>query len=223
MRANRIGTNGLLAGALAGCERKPGVLVCASGQGIYAPAGDAVLTEASPPGTDYLARVQRDGEAATLPACRVGIRVVHLRLPTVLGGAALRAFAPFIRRLVDGRQWFSWVARDEVACIVQHVLLNGALQGPVNAASPSQLRNEVFFAALGRALGRRPLLPVPAFALRLMLGEMADALALASRRLAPRRLLQTGYQFCFPEIEAALRHELAALGVYRQEQDRRFA
>jgi uncharacterized protein (TIGR01777 family) len=210
MRANRIGATGLLAGALAGCEHKPGVLVCASGQGIYAPAGDTILTEQCPPGTDYLARVQREGEAATAPACDAGIRVVHLRLPTVVGWAGLRAFAPIIRRLGDGRQWFSWVARDELPSIVQHALLTSSLSGAVNAASPNPVRNEAFFVARGRASGRRPLLPLPAFVLRLMLGEMADALALASRRLAPRRLLETGYRFCFPEIEDALRHELAA-------------
>ncbi len=210
-RDNHIGTNRLLAEALASRERKPRVLVCASGQGFYPSAGDQVLTEDSAAGTDFLAEIQRDGEVATAPASAAGIRVVHLRIPTVLGGAALASFAANVRRFGSGRQWFSWVARDEMASIVQHVLVTESLCGPANATSPTPVRNAEFTAILGRALDRKPGWPMPAFLLRLALGDMADELILASRRIEPRRLLATGYQFRFAELEGALRHELKAV------------
>lgn len=205
MHANRLATNGLLATTLAGCRRKPQVLVCASGMGIYPPSGDQVLTEDSPLGTDFLAMLQRDGEAATGPASAAGIRVVNLRIPPVLGGAAIRRNTS---RIGSGRQWFSWVARDELASIVQHVLVTPALVGPVNPVSPHPVPNAELAATVSRVLGRKPGLPVPAFLLRLLLGEMGQALVLASRRIQPARLLATGYRFRFADLEAALRHEL---------------
>jgi uncharacterized protein len=208
-RENHIGTNRLLAETLAHCQEKPRVLVCASAQGIYPPSGGQVLAEDSAVGTDYLAELLRDGEQATTPASEAGIRAVHLRIPTVLSGASLAAMNSNIRRLGSGQQWFSWVARDEMAGIVQHALVTDTLEGPVNACSPNPVRNAEFFATLARVRGRTPRLPMPAFVLRLMLGGMADALILASRRLVPQRLLETGYVFRFAEIEAALRHELA--------------
>jgi uncharacterized protein (TIGR01777 family) len=210
-RANHVGTNRLLAETLAHCARKPQVLVCASAQGIYAPSDEQVLTEDSLVGADFLAEMLREGEAVTVPAKAAGIRVVHLRIPTVLGGANFRSMGANISRLGSGRQWFSWVAREEMASIVQHALVTDALSGPVNAVSPNPVRNAEFFATLDRVLGRKPRLPMPAFLLRLMLGEMADALILASRRIEPRRLLETGYAFRFPELDVALRHELAAI------------
>ncbi len=205
MRANRLGSNRLLAETLAACQRKPKVFVYASGMGIYPSSGDQILTEDSALGTDFLAQLQRDGEAATAPASAAGIRVVPLRIPAVLGGATLRRA---MGRVGNGRQWSSWVARDELASIVQHVLVTDELAGPVNPVSPNPVRNAEFSATHSRVLGARPGLPLPAFLLRLMLGEMADALILASRRIEPRRLLATGYQFRFPDLETALRHEL---------------
>jgi uncharacterized protein (TIGR01777 family) len=207
MRDNRLGTNRLLAETLAACRRKPKVFVFASGMGIYPSSGDQVLTEDSALGADFLALLQRDGEAATTPASAAGIRVVPLRIPAVLGGATLRRA---MGRVGDGRQWSSWISRDELASIVHHVLVTDELAGPVNPVSPNPVRNAEFAATLSRALGARPGLPIPAFLLRLMVGEMADALILASRRLEPRRLLATGYQFRFPDLETALRHELNA-------------
>lgn len=182
--------------------------MCASAQGIYPPSGDQILAEDSAVGTDYLAELLRDGEQATARASDAGIRVVHLRIPTVLSGTSLAAMSSNIRRLGSGRQWFSWVARDEMASIVQHVLVTDALEGPVNAVSPNPVRNAEFFATLGRVLGRKPRLAMPAFLLRIMIGGMADALILASRRIEPQRLIETGYAFHLAELEAALRHEL---------------
>lgn len=210
-RENHVGTNRLLAETLARCRDKPRVLVCASAQGIYAPSEENVLTEDSPLGTDYLADLMRAGEAATAPASDAGIRVVHLRIPTVLGGASLGAMPSNVRQLGSGKQWFSWIARDEMSTIVQHVLVTDTLEGSVNATSPSPVRNAEFFASLGRVLGRKPWLPMPAFALRLAMGDMADLLILASRRLIPGRLLDSGYVFRFPQVEYALQHELKAV------------
>lgn len=202
---NRMQTNSLLARTLADCNHRPEVLICASGMGIYPSAGDRVLAEDSPVGSDWLANFQCAGEAATAPASARGIRVVHLRIPAVLGGAAVRRN---VGRMGNGRQWNSWVSRDELACIVEQVLVTNSLVGPVNPTSPNAVRNTEFAATLSHALGKEPGLALPASLLKLMLGEMAEALILASRRIEPRKLLESGYSFRFPDLEAALRHEL---------------
>lgn len=206
MRENRVRTNSFLAETLAGLRVKPPVLICASGQGIYPPSGDEILTEDSPTGTDFLAQVQCLGEGATAPASAAGIRVVHLRLPTVVGGSAVRGG---IGRMGSGQQWMSWVARDELPDIVEHILVTDALVGPVNPVSPNPLRNAEFMAVVNRILNKRGF-PMPDFLVRLLMGEMGEALILASRRLVPQRLLSTGYKYRFADPETALRHELAS-------------
>ncbi len=205
MRDNRVRTNSLLAETLARREHRPKVLVCASGQGIYPSSGDEVLTEDSAFGTDFLANLQCEGEAATAAASAANIRVVHLRIPMVLASSSVRGD---MGRMGDGKQWVSWVARDDLASIIHHALVTDALVGPVNPVSPNPVRNVEFVEILARVLNRKPGLPIPALVLRTMLGEMADALVLASRRIEPRKLLATGYQFRCPKLEAALRHEL---------------
>lgn len=206
IRDNRLRTNGLLAGTLSTCKHKPRVLVCASGMGIYPSSGDQVLSEDSAIGSNFAAQLQRDGEAALAPASAAGIRVVALRIPMVLGGAIIQRVTG---RMGNGRQWWSWVALSEMGSIVQHILVNDGLCGPVNTTSPNPVRNTEFTAILSRVLGRKPGTPMPAFVLRLMLGEMADTLILASRRIQPCKLLASGYQFHYPELGDALRHELA--------------
>jgi uncharacterized protein (TIGR01777 family) len=205
IRANRLATNGLLAQTLATCSRKPRVLVCASGMGFYPSSGDQIITEDSAGGTSWLATLQRDGEAATAPASAAGIRVVNLRIPPVLAGASIARAA---NRIGNGQQWMSWVGRDELTSIVEHVLITDALEGPVNPVSPNPERNADFAATVSRVLGRKPGLVLPGFLLHLLLGEVADEFILASRRMEPRKLLATGYQFRFPDLESALRHEL---------------
>ncbi|HLO30947.1 MAG TPA: TIGR01777 family oxidoreductase [Anaerolineales bacterium] len=204
MRANRLGTNHLLAESLAGCRRKPRALVCASGMGYYPSSGDTVLTEASPVGTSFLARLQQDGEAATAPASEAGIRVVHLRIPAVLGGPALQRVG---FQTGDGQQWMSWVGRDELASIIEFALTTETLSGPVNAVSPNPLRNIEFATASTRALGQKPGGVMPAFIVRLVMGEMGEELLLASRRMQPAKLLAAGYRFRYPELDCALQHE----------------
>ena len=204
IRANRLATNSLLAESLAGCERKPRVLNCASGMGYYPSSGDTVLTEDSPAGTSFLAGLQRDGEAATTAASEAGIRVVHLRIPMVLGGAALLRVG---FQAGDGRQWASWVGRDELASIIEFALVTETLSGPVNAASPNPMRNADFAIAASRALEQKCGGAMPAFMVRLMMGEMGEEFVLSSRRMQPAKLLAAGYTFRFPELEQAVRHE----------------
>jgi hypothetical protein len=208
IRANRLGTNRLLAESLAACAHKPQVLICASGMGYYPSSGDAVLTENSPAGTSFLARLQQDGEAATAPASKAGIRVVHLRIPPVLGGAALQRVG---FRAGDGQQWASWVGRDELASIIEFALTTEALTGPVDAVSPNPMRNAEFANAAFQALGQKPGGTMPAFLVRLVMGEMGEEFLLVSRRIQPAKLLAAGYQFRFPELEQALRHEMGRL------------
>lgn len=204
MRANRLATNSLLATALAACVRKPGVFICASGMGYYPSSGDAILTEDSPAGTGFLAALQRDGEAAVQPAAAAGIRVVTLRIPMVLGGAALQRVG---FQAGGGQQWLSWVALEEMVSIIKFTLTQPALSGPVNAASPNPLRWVDFAARSASAMDQKPGCAVPAFLVRLAFGEMGAEFMLASRRLHPARLLAAGYRFQYPDLEAAIRHE----------------
>jgi len=202
--ANRLATNRLLAESLAACEHKPQVLICASGMGYYPSSGDTILTEDSPAGTTFLASLQQAGEAATAPASQAGIRVVHLRIPMVLGGAALLRIG---FQAGDGQQWASWVGRDELASIIEFALRTESLAGPVNAVSPNPIRNADFAIAASHALEQKCGGTMPAFLVRLTLGEMGEELILASRRIQPAKLLAAGYQFRYPDLEQAVRHE----------------
>lgn len=205
IRQNRLVTNRLLAESLAGCAHRPTVLICASGMGYYPSSGDEVLGEDCPAAVSFIGSFQRDGEQATATASQAGIRVVHLRIPAVLGGAALQR-AGF--QAGDGRQWVSWVGRDELASIIEFALRADSLTGPVNAVSPNPMRNSEFAIAAAIALGAKPGGTMPAFIVRLVMGEMGEEFVLASRRMQPTKLLAAGYQFRFPELEGAIRHEM---------------
>ena len=212
IRDSRVNGTRFLCDALAGLARPPKVLVCASAIGYYGDRGEEVLTEESPPGAGFLADVCREWEAASAPAARKGIRVVAMRIGMALSpkGGALPRMLPLFRAglggvIGNGRQYVSWVALDDLVGIVFHALRCEDLRGPVNAVAPRPATNRELTVALGRALSRPTPLPVPAFALRLAVGgEMADALLLASARVVPKRLLDTGYAFRFPELPAAL-------------------
>ena len=216
IRDSRVNGTRLLCDALTGLSRPPKTLVCASAVGYYGDRGEESLTEESPPGTGFLAEVCREWEAASAPAARKGIRVVALRLGMVLSpkGGALPRMLPLFRAglggvIGDGRQYVGWVVLDDLPHIILHALQRGDLSGPVNAVAPRPVTNREFTKALGKALSRPTPLPVPAFALRLAVGrEMADALLLASARVVPRRLEESGYRFRFPELGGALRHLL---------------
>lgn len=206
IRANRLATNRILAESLAKCKHKPRVLICASGMGYYPSSGDTILTEDSSAGGSFLARLQREGEAATLPASETGIRVVHLRIPPVLGGSALKRSG---FQAGNGQQWTSWVGRDELASIIEFALTTRSLIGPVNAVSPNPLRNSEFAKTSTYVLGRKSGGIMPAFLVRLIMGEMGEEFILSSRRIQPAKLLNAGYNFRFPELGQALMHELS--------------
>jgi hypothetical protein len=212
IRESRVGSTALLAETLARLAAPPRVLVCASAVGYYGDRGAEVLSEDSPPGTGFLADVCRDWEAAAAPAARHAIRVVHTRFGLVLsatGGALPRMLLPFRLglggRVGSGAQYWSWVALDDVVEAIRHAIATAPLAGPVNVVAPAPVTNREFTATLGRVLRRPTLLPLPAVAARLALGEMADALLLSSARVVPARLRAAGFVFRFPTLEGALR------------------
>lgn len=208
---SRIKGTKLLCESLARLNQKPKVFVCASAIGYYGDRGEQILTEESASGQGFLAEVCQAWEIATEPARKSGIRVVHLRIGMVLspkGGALKKMLLPFKMgvggKLGAGRQYMSWISLDDLVRIFLHVLITPLLQGPVNAVSPNPARNIEFTKTLGQVLKRPTLFPMPAFAARLVFGELADALLLASARVEPSRLLATGFQFRHPELEATL-------------------
>jgi uncharacterized protein len=215
IRDSRVKGTQLLCETLTRLSSPPKVLVSASAIGYYGDRGEETLTDDSPPGQGFLPEVCRAWEAATEPARQHGLRVVQLRLGVVLsaaGGALAKMLPPFRLGLGgvlgSGQQYMSWIALDDVVGVIQHALVTEALQGPTNAVAPRAVTNQEFTKTLGKVLGRPTAIPLPAFAARLMFGEMADELLLASARVQPTKLLASGYQFRYPELEAALQHVL---------------
>jgi uncharacterized protein len=211
---SRVDGTRTLSEAIAKLERPPRVLVCASAIGFYGDRGDERLTEESAPGSGFLAEVVRQWEAASLPAEDAGVRVARLRFGIVLspaGGALKTMLIPFRfglgGRLGTGRQWVSWVSIDDVVGAIQHALVTGDLAGVANTVAPNPVTNAELTKTLGRVLHRPTLFPVPAPAMRLVLGEFGQDV-LASARVVPRRLAETGYEFRHVDLEAALRHVL---------------
>jgi uncharacterized protein (TIGR01777 family) len=214
MDSRKKGTR-LLAETIAGLTTPPRVMVSASAVGYYGDRADEVLREDSRPGSDFLAEVCKAWEAAADPAREAGIRVVHTRFGIVLSleGGALGTMLPIFKlggggRIGRGRQWWSWVAIDDVVGTIHHALENDSVEGPVNVGSPNPMTNAEYTRVLGKVLNRPTVLPVPAPAIRLALGGIADALLLASQRMEPAKLKETGYRFRHPELEGALRHLL---------------
>ncbi len=212
---SRVQGTRLLAESIAALSAPPKVMVSTSAVGYYGDRGDEVLTEESAPGDDFLARVCREWEAAAEPARRAGIRVVHPRLGIVLSpqGGALGTTLPIFKlggggKIGSGRQWWSWVALDDVVGSTVDALANEGVEGPLNVGSPNPMTNAQYTKVLGKVLGRPTVLPLPAPAARVMLGEVADALLLASQRMEPAKLKGTGYDFRYPQLEGALRHLL---------------
>jgi uncharacterized protein len=215
IRNSRVQGTALLCDALAQLVTPPKVLLCASAIGYYGDRGASILREESAPGTDFLAEVCQAWEAAAAPAVQRGVRVVYLRLGVVLsaaGGALAKMLTPFRLGLGgvvgDGQQYISWIALDDVLGVIHHALITETLHGPVNAVAPQPVTNQEFTTMLGQVLRRPTRFPMPAFVARLVFGEMADALLLASTRVAPVRLQASGYTFQYPALEGALRHLL---------------
>jgi uncharacterized protein len=215
---SRVDGTGLIARTMADLAGGPGgprVLVCASGVHYYGDRGDAVLTESTGGGPGFLAGVVQQWEAAADPAREAGLRVVHLRTGLVqdVAGAGLPKQVLLFRfglggRIGSGRQWLSWISLDDIVAAYLHALADEDLAGPVNATSPDPVTNAEFTRVLARVLGRPAFLHVPAIAPKLVLGELGYELLLTSLRTRPARLLEAGFRFELPDLEATLRRTL---------------
>ncbi|MGW6918658.1 TIGR01777 family oxidoreductase [Kitasatospora sp. NPDC054939] len=214
IRDSRVLGTRTLAGALAELDEPPRVLISASAVGVYGQTGDRVIDEEAPAGDDFLARVCVEWEAAARPAEEAGVRVVHPRTGLVLatgGGAGARLFPLFKLglggRLGSGRQYWSFISlADEVAAF-RFLLDREDLAGAFNLAAPNPVTNAELTASLGRVLGRPALLPVPEFAMKAVLGELAVEVT-GSHRVVPKRLLEAGFRFAHPEVDDAVRAAL---------------
>lgn len=214
IRDSRVLKTQSLCERLAKLANPPSTLVCASATGMYGNRGDEILNEQSTPGDDFLAKVCQEWETSCDPAKEAGIRVVNARLGLVLSpkdGALAKMLTPaklMGGSLGNGNHYWSWIAIDDVLGSLVHAIHTQSLSGPVNLVSPQPLTNREFAKTLGKVIGRPAVFPAPAIALRLALGEMADALLLASTRVIPDRLLSTGYEFRFDSLAEALRYSL---------------
>ena len=215
IRDSRVDGTRHLCEALARLESPPRVLVVASAIGFYGDRGDECLDESAAAGSGFLPDVCQVWEAAAEPARDRGIRVVHLRIGIVLsaaGGALGQMLLSFKLGvggvLGTGDQYMSWIALDDLLGVVLHVMTDDSISGPVNAVAPNPVRNREFTRTLGRVLGRPTIIPLPAFGVRALFGQMGDALLLGSTRVEPGALLASGFTFAYPYLEDALRHTL---------------
>jgi uncharacterized protein (TIGR01777 family) len=214
LRSSRVVSTEVLAGAIARAESPPALLINASATGYYGDRGEEVLDESSPRGAGFLAELCDEWEQAAQAAHSQRTRVVTLRLGIVVaaGGALGKMLLPFRLGLGGpiggGAQWWPWVSMVDVVEAIVHVIDHPELAGPVNLVAPQPVRCRDFAATLGRALSRPAFLPLPAFAARLALGEMADALLLSSARVRPGVLESSGYRFRMANLETAIRGAL---------------
>jgi len=215
MIASRVDSTRRLATTLAGLRNPPKTLLIASAIGIYGDRGDEVVDESSTAGAGFLAELCQKWETAADPAIQAGIRIVHLRFGVVLGpeGALKQMLPPFKfglgAQLGSGRQWMSWVGLEDAIAAILFVLDRPELSGPINLVSPHPVTNSEFTKALGRQLGRPAFLSVPAFAMELIFGQMADEALLASIRVQPRKLIEAGFLFSQPNLDQALAASLS--------------
>ncbi len=213
IRESRVKGARLLGDALANLSQPPRSLISASAIGYYGNRDDELLTESSVPGKDFLAEVCVDWEKGAELARQKGIRVVNTRFGIILdakGGALAKMLPPFRMgiggKMGTGRQWMSWIVLDDVVRAIKFALTNETLAGPINFVAPNPVTNAEFTKLLGKQLSRPTIFPIPAFAIRLAFGEMADALLVSSQRVAPGRLKDAGYQFQYSQLERALHH-----------------
>lgn len=215
LRRSRVATTRMLCETLGALQRRPKTLICASAIGYYGNRGAEILTESAGPGHGYLAEMCRDWEASCEPARAQGMRVVNLRIGVVLspkGGGLAKMLTPFKMGvggvIGSGRQYWSWIAIDDVAGVIGYCLSNSQISGPINTTAPTPVTNREFTKTLGTVLERPTIIPMPAFMAKIALGEMANDLLLASARVMPYRLSEIGYKFQYPILEPALRHVL---------------
>ena len=215
IRDSRVASTRLLAEAVCKLSTSPKVFLCASAVGYYGSRGDEALDEDSGPGDDFLSSVCVEWEEAAQQAASCGIRVVSARIGVVLsadGGALGQMLPPFRLGgggvMGDGEQYMSWIAHDDLLRALLFILTTDSLSGPVNCVSPAPVTNRVFTKTLGRVLMRPTFVPLPASIIKMSFGEMGQALLLSSQRATPKKLLKAGFEFEFPDLEEALRHEL---------------
>jgi uncharacterized protein len=208
---SRVNSTRALVNTLKSLKQRPSVLLCASATGIYGNRGDEILTEDSNPGRGFIADTCVAWEAEAAQARALGIRVVHLRFGVVLSpeGGALKHMLPLFRlglggNLGNGRQWMNWIALSDAVRAIFH-LADSTIDGPANLAAPNPVTNAEFTHALGHALHRPAVIPAPRFALRILLGEVADEVLLASTRAVPDRLLGSSFTFELPDVASALK------------------
>ncbi len=214
--ASRVNGTSFVSETLARLKRPPRVLISASATDYYEDSDRPIGEEEGKPGRGYLPEMCRDWEAATEPARLAGIRVVPIRIPSVLaahGHSVLAAVLPLFKRglgfvLAAGQQKMCFIALDEIVRAIQHIVVYDELYGPVNVLAPEPVTNRDFARTLGRILQRPVLLRMPAFVLRLAMGEVAEAMLAGDSWLRPEKLLASGFRFDFPDLESAIRHEL---------------
>lgn len=216
IRTSRVLGTALIARTIAAAVNKPAVMLSGSAIGYYGDRGDQVVDETSAAGSDFLARVVQDWESAAAPAAVAGTRLVLLRTGIVLsprGGALERLLVPFRLgvggSIGGGKQWMSWIALEDHLRAMEFALFTERLAGAANLVAPNPVTNATFATTLGKVLNRPALVPVPAFALELLYGEMARATVLAGQHVRPAALAAAGFEFRFPTLEQALKHELA--------------
>jgi uncharacterized protein len=211
LRSSRVDSTRHLVSGITKLKQKPRVFISGSAIGYYGDRSDETLTESSAPGNDFLARLCCDWEAAATEAERLGIRTVMLRFGIILdaqGGALPRMLLPFRLgaggRLGSGKQWMSWFALEDAVALIRYTIENASLRGPVNAVSPNPVMNTEFTRTIAKVLHRPALFPAPRFALRLALGEMADALLFSSQRVLPQKLFALRYTFLHSDLRETL-------------------
>jgi uncharacterized protein len=216
LRSSRVDSTRVLVDSLTHLKQPPRVFVCASAIGFYGDRGDELLTETSGNGNDFLSVLCRAWESEAARAATSGIRTVMTRFGVILatqGGALPRMLTPFKLgvggRLGSGKQWISWVALEDVVKVVRAAIDNQNLSGPVNVVAPQPVQNDEFTRVLAGVMHRPAIFPAPAFALRLALGQMADALLLSSQRVQPEKLAKTGHNFRYETLRSALQAILA--------------
>jgi uncharacterized protein len=215
IRSSRIDGTKQLADAISKLAKPPKVVVSGSAIGFYGDRGNEDLTEQSQPGKGFLADVCREWEQSISPIRSKGVRIVNLRTGVILStkSGALQKMLPIFKlggggNIGSGRQYISWISLDDEVMAIWHIINTDSIVGPVNCVAPNPVTNQEFTQVLGKVIHRPTVIPLPEFAARIIMGEMADELLLASQRCLPKSLLNSGYSFQYPNLEQALQHEL---------------
>jgi uncharacterized protein (TIGR01777 family) len=213
IRTSRVNGTRLLCQSLCQLRDPPSVFICASATGYYGNRGNEILTETSSKGEGFLADVCEEWEEATRAASERGIRTLNLRIGMVLSseGGALKYMLPIFKgglggRIGPGNQYVSWIVIDDLVRIIEHVIKQEHLAGPINSVAPEPVTNAELTKTLGHVLHRPTFLSVPTFAVQLIFGELGKELLLSSQRVKPEKLEKSGFQFDYPHLEEALRH-----------------